>query len=90
MYKFTATTIAALMAAVAVMPATSSPADARHRGRNVAIGVLTGAAALAIIANGNRAHASDYDDGDYNQCRRWRHRCDDGSDWACRKYDRNC
>ena len=82
-------------------------ADHRHRGRNAAVGIIAGAAALAIIANSNRAHASDYDDGDEEhhhhrrvyryieddgegQCRRWRHRCNEGSDWSCEKFERNC
>lgn len=94
MKKFATSSLAALMAVSAVIPAVTTSAEARNRGRNVALGVLGGAAALAIIAGSSRrAHASDYednyDDGD-RQCRRWRYRCEDGSSWACRKFDRNC
>ena len=75
----------------ALIPATSTPAEAGRRGRNVAVGVLAGAAALAIIANSNRAHASDYSygrrDGWRARCNRWYNRCQDGSDWACEKFE---
>ncbi len=82
--------VAAILAGALI---TAAPADARsrHHGRNVGVGVLAGAAALAIIAGSSRrAHAEDRYDDDERQCRRWRHRCEDGSGWACRKYDRNC
>lgn len=71
-------------------------ADAGHRGRNAAIGVAAGIATLAIIAGASsRAHAHDYDDGDYQprrsswraRCERLYDRCNDGSDWACEKYE---
>ena len=87
--------LAALMAISALIPATTTTAEAR-RGRGLAIGagVLIGAAALAAAANHDRAYAGErrhysYDDGE-SQCRRWNYRCDQGSDWACRKFDRNC
>ena len=107
MKKFYAALLAAMMTLGVMLTATDASADHRHRGRNAAVGIIAGAAALAIIANSNRAHASDYDDGDEEhhhhrrvyryieddgegQCRRWRHRCNEGSDWSCEKFERNC
>ncbi len=100
------TVVTALLAFGAAMPVTSQPAEARHRGAAVAGGVILGAAALAIIANSNRAHAGEYDeerhvvrhhddddedDAFARRCHQLQHRCNEGSDWACEKYDeRGC
>ncbi|MEQ1669869.1 MAG: hypothetical protein ABL893_03330 [Hyphomicrobium sp.] len=97
MKKTVTSALAALMAVSTLIPLTSTAAEARRgHGRGLAIGagVLLGAAALAAAANRDSAYAGErryrsYDSGE-GQCRRWRHRCEDGSDWACRKYDRNC
>lgn len=90
------TSLAALIAITAALPATTQPAEARNRGAKIAAGVVLGAAALAIIANSNRAHASD--DGDYEprlnryqrRCQKLSDRCDNGSQWACDKYEDDC
>lgn len=85
--------LVALTAISAALPVVTTSAEAR-RGRGLAIGagVVLGATALAIAGSRNRAYAGDryYEDDGDRQCRRWRHRCNDGSDWACSKYDRNC
>ena len=62
-----------------------------NKGAGVAAGIaaLT-AAAILLSAKPSRAdnyrsnRASRYD------CRRWRNRCEDGANWACRKLDREC
>lgn len=68
----------------------------RH-GRGLALGILGAAAATAIIAGSSRARA--YDDGYYYYGRpyrpRWscwqlREACDDGADWACRRFYHRC
>jgi hypothetical protein len=87
--------LVALTAISATLPVLSTSAEAR-RGRGLAIGagVVLGATALAIAANRNRAYAGEryhsYDGASPSQCRRWHWRCEDGSGWACRKYDRHC
>ena len=101
MKKFTVSALAALTAVVALAPATSTPADARNRGAKVAVGVLAGAAALAIIANSNSARASNYghrrghrgyDDGGFARtCNKWYRQCDNGNNYACEKFEtRGC
>lgn len=68
-----------------------------RRGRGLALGILGAAAATAIIAGASRAHA--YDDGYYYSRRHYRPRwscwqlrdaCDDGADWACRRFYNRC
>lgn len=68
-----------------------------RRGRGIALGILGAAAATAIIAGA--AHARDrhyYGDRHYYRsrsgpsCRELRWRCNDGSDWACRRYYNRC
>jgi hypothetical protein len=91
MKSLTATAMAALMAVSAIIPATSQPAEARNRGAWIAGGVILGATALAI-AGSRRSHASEYyadDEGNQwrRRCHRLLHRCNDGSDWACEKYE---
>ncbi|MEZ5849087.1 MAG: hypothetical protein R3D68_00370 [Hyphomicrobiaceae bacterium] len=56
-----------------------------NTGRNVAIGV--GAAILGGIILNEAAKANGYRD-DGLSCRQLYRRCDDGQDWACRKFDR--
>lgn len=94
MKKFIYSSLVALTAISAAIPVVTTNAEARRghgHGRGLAIGagVLLGAAALA--AGSRRSYAGDrhyYNGG--SQCRRWRWRCNDGSDWACDKYDRHC
>lgn len=81
------TSLAALMAMFAVMPASTTPAEARHgRGLAIGAGVVLGAAALAAAAEARDRRGYSW----RRQCRRWYIRCEDGSDWACEKYDRHC
>jgi hypothetical protein len=90
MKKLATTSLAALMAVSAVMPAMTTSAEAGH-GRGVAIGagVILGAAALAAAANA--ADAREYRRSRWRQrCRYWYNRCEDGSDWACEKYENRC
>jgi hypothetical protein len=94
MKRFATQSLAALMALSAVIPATTTSAEAHRRGAYIAGGVILGATALAI-ASSRRAHAADYydDDGDSwrRRCRYLAHRCDEGSGWACRRYEeRGC
>jgi hypothetical protein len=56
-----------------------------NRGRNVAIGV--GAAILGGIILNEAARANTYRD-DGLSCGQLARRCDDGLDWACRKFER--
>lgn len=69
-----------------------SPAEARHRGRNLAIGLGAAAATAVIIGSASRAHADDYY---YRRrfrmsCGELADRCDAGSGWACDRYERRC
>ncbi len=74
----------------------SNVVEVRH-GRGVALGILGAAAATAVIAGAARADR--YDDGYYYyrdsyrprwSCWRLRDACDDGADWACRRFYRQC
>ena len=93
MTRFSTAALAALLAIGAAVPATTQPAEARHRGAAIAGGVILGAAALAIIANSNRAHAGEYYERDnrherwVSHCRRLYNRCQDGSNRACDEYE---
>ncbi|MGL4396213.1 MAG: hypothetical protein ACRCS9_06725 [Hyphomicrobium sp.] len=82
----------------------SAEARRRHSGRNLAIGLVAGAAAAAIIAGSanasERRSRSTYraygDDDGYRVVRRrptcgqLLDRCNAGSDWACDRYERRC
>lgn len=95
MKKITVASMAALMAITAALPIATTSAEARNRGRNIAIGagILLGAAALA--ASSNRAYANDYRprgrSGFWSTCRKWLRQCNNGNDWSCEKYEtRGC
>lgn len=79
----------ALAAFAGAMTAFDTSAQAGHRGRGLAIG-LTAAAATAIIlsesARAERRHYRRY----RMSCRELYYRCEDGSAWACDKYDYRC
>ncbi len=97
MKKFVSASLAALVAVTAIIPATSTVAEARNRGRNVAIGagIILGAAALAAAANNNRAYGGEYRSGGrsgfWRTCRKWYRQCSGGNDYACEKYEtRGC
>lgn len=94
MRKFVSASLAALMAVTAMIPVSTTSAEAGRRGRNIAIGagVILGAAALAAAANGARADGYRYRrSGFWQTCRKWYRQCSDGYDYACEKYEtRGC
>lgn len=64
--------------------------------RNVGLGILGAAAAVAIIAGASNAAKAEerrrYDD-DYeggNRCSYYDRKCEQGHGWACRKFDQRC
>lgn len=61
----------------------------RRRGKNIGKGIAAGAAAAILLGIAAEAANAD-DDDDRGYCRRLAYKCDDGRDWACRKFDRNC
>lgn len=96
MNKFVSASLAALMAVSAIIPASSTVAEAR-KGRNLAIGagVILGAAALAAAASRSEARGYGYSNrrsnGFWATCRKWYRQCDRGNDYACEKYEtRGC
>lgn len=97
MKRIAATALAVLVGITALVPVTGSDAEARrrHRGGAIAAGVVLGVAAAAIIANSNRANASERSSRYYGpsprQCNRWYNRCIDGSNYACEQFEtRGC
>jgi hypothetical protein len=98
--KVILTSVIALAAFSALAPIES--AEAGRRGRNIAAGVLVGAAALAIIAgsananNRNSGYRSNSGYGGGRQsfwakCDRWLRECNNGYDYSCEKYEtRGC
>lgn len=92
MNKFVSASLAALMAVTAIIPASSTVAEAR-KGRNLAIGagIILGAAALAAAANNANAGSYRRSNGFWATCRKWYRQCDRGNDYACEKYEtRGC
>lgn len=91
-------TLTTLLAASTIVPAVSTPAEARNKGAKIAAGVVLGAAALAIIANQNKANAGEYREerrprrsGFWNTCNKWYNQCSNGNNYACEKYEtRGC
>ncbi|WP_181337996.1 tyrosyl-tRNA synthetase [Hyphomicrobium methylovorum] len=80
--------LASIMAVSALVPATTTPAEARRGGAIVA-GALIGLTAGAIIANSSRADA--YERSRWrDRCDRWHYRCNRGDDRACYAFDNNC
>lgn len=89
--------VTALMVFSLALTSFGTSADARH-GRNTAIGIAAGIATLAIIAGASRARAERYDDDEEYRPRRYRsgggiscsrllRKCNNGSNWACEKYE---
>ncbi|MGD9784360.1 MAG: hypothetical protein AB7E80_07065 [Hyphomicrobiaceae bacterium] len=67
----------------------STVIDVRGRGaRNVALGVLGAAAAVAIISGAARAERRGYRHSD--RCDYYDYKCSQGYGWACRKFDNRC
>ncbi len=60
--------------------------DDDHDGRDAAIGIIGAVVGTAIEAEQAKQEAKEQD----RQCRRLQHKCDDGSEWACRKLEENC
>ncbi len=61
--------------------------------RNVGLGILGAAAAVAIIAGAsNAAKAEDRRGEEYegDRCGFYDRKCEQGHDWACRKFDNRC
>ncbi len=60
--------------------------------RGLAVGIIAGAAAAAILSGAARAHDRPYRyrGEHYDRCEAWYFRCRDGFDRACRKYYRYC
>jgi hypothetical protein len=93
-----ASLLSALVALTAAMPTLSTPAEARNKGAKIAAGVVLGAAALAIIANQNKANAGNYygesrprRSGFWSTCNKWYRQCSNGNNWSCEKYEtRGC
>ena len=85
---------AALVAFGGLVAALDNPAEAGRRGAGIAAGVVLGVAAAAIIANSNRAYASDRGyrrSGWRATCDRWLRQCDRGNDYSCEKFEtRGC
>jgi hypothetical protein len=86
--------LAALIAFSAAVPL-AAPAEAKNRtGRNIAIGAAVGITALAIAGAAANAEPRRYERYEprvsRQDCRRWARHCDQGSGWACNKYDRHC
>lgn len=80
--------LAALMTIAALIPATTTPAEAR-RGGGIIAGALIGLTAGAIIANSSRADA--YEHRRWRErCDRWAYRCNRGDNRACYAFDDNC
>lgn len=96
MKRPTAILAAALVAFAGSVAVIDSPAEAGKKGRRaagIAAGVAVGVAAAAIIANSNRAYASDRGyrrSGWRSRCNRWLRQCDYGNDYACEKFENRC
>ena len=62
----------------------------RNRGR-VAAGITLGIiGAAAIASQSHRYYRDSYESRHERRCRRWMYRCDNGSYYDCRKFDRSC
>lgn len=89
MKKLMMTGIASLMVVSAVVPAMTSPAEARNGGAGLVAGAIVGLSAAAIIANSSRASA--YEHSRWRErCDRWAFRCNRGDDRACFAFDDQC
>ncbi|MGE0766423.1 MAG: hypothetical protein AB7L90_08165 [Hyphomicrobiaceae bacterium] len=62
----------------------------RHRGGKIAGGIAAGIAGALILNEIAKSQAAPAYRDDGLSCRQLRFRCEDGRDWACRKFDRQC
>ncbi len=92
--RISALALAALMAFSAALPVATTAEAKNNTGRNVAIGAAVGITALAIAGAAANAEPRRYDRYEprvsRQDCRRWARHCDQGSGWACGKYERHC
>lgn len=88
MKKLIMTGVASLMMVSAVVPAMTTPAEAR-RGAGIVAGAIVGLTAAAIIANSSRASAYEHHRW-RERCDRWAFRCNRGDDRACFAFDDEC
>ena len=62
----------------------------RNRGRiaaGIALGII---GAAAIASQSHRYHRDSYESRHERRCRSWMYRCDSGSYYTCRQFDRRC
>lgn len=57
---------------------------------DAAVGIIGGVIQGAIEAEQEKQQAKEEAREHERQCRRWRHRCQEGSDWACGRYEESC
>lgn len=89
MNKLIATGLASLMMVSAIVPAMTSPAEARNGGGALIAGAIVGLTAGAIIASSSRANADERESW-RARCDRWAYRCHHGDDRACYALDDRC
>lgn len=72
--------------------AETSIVEVKGRGaRNVGLGILGAAAAIAIISGAAKADQRERGyRGGGDSCRHYMRKCDQGQAWACRKWDNRC
>jgi len=69
---------------------------AGRRGRGLALGIIAGVAAAAVLSGAARAHDRRYRRHPRrhyrrrHRCDRWAYKCDYGNERACYKFDRYC
>mgnify|MGYP000563054649 CR=1 FL=1 len=83
----------AALAAAFVLAGTAAESQAKNRtARNIAIGVGAAIATGIILSEAARARGRDYysSDDHYRRCRSLLRKCDDGRNWACRKFNDEC
>ena len=68
------------------------PQHHSNKGRNVAAGVAAGVIGAIILNEAAKASSREVveERSPRHSCRSLSRRCDDGQDWACRKFDRQC
>ena len=87
MNRIMTTGLASLLMVSAIVPAMTTPAEARNGG--LIAGAIVGLTAGAIIASSSRANAEEHHRWRI-RCDRWAYRCHRGDDRACYALDNNC